>query len=110
MKAHHPSLAAGRWRQFRLVEQLAHVGSEVGRALSWRSKGNDERAMQALERGLELLGLTIADPKHHGRLKEIVRLREVLLDYFYGENVYGSSEDSWHRYFHAFGLAAANSR
>jgi hypothetical protein len=33
----HPSLAAGRWRTFSLMEQLAHVGSEVERALNWRN-------------------------------------------------------------------------
>ncbi len=106
MSAQHPSLAAGRWYGFALVEQLAHVGSEVERALRWRSKGNEELSRRALERGLELLALTIADPKHRGRLRELTRLREVLLDYFLDENRYGSTEASWHRYFHSFALAA----
>lgn len=106
MSAHHPSLAAGRWHGFSLVEQLAHVGSEVERALNWRAKGNEELCRRALERGLELLALTIADPKHRGRLRELTRLREVLLDYFLGENEYGSSATSWHRYFHPFALAS----
>jgi hypothetical protein len=103
---HHPTLAAGRWQGFPLVEQLAHVGSEVERALRWKSKGDEAHSRSALERGLELLDLTIADPKHLGRLREMTRLREVLLDYFVGENSYRSSESAWHNYFHAFTVAA----
>lgn len=32
----HRGLAEGRWEQLSLVEQLANVGSEVGRMLRWR--------------------------------------------------------------------------
>lgn len=103
----HPELAAGRWREFTLMEQLANVGSEVERALNWAAKGNPDVSGRALERGLELLELTIADPRHRCRLKELTRLREVLLDYFLGENQYGSTADSWRRYFHAYGMAVA---
>lgn len=86
--------------------QLANVGSEVERALSWRSKGNIQYSQQAFLRGLELLDLTIADPKHRRRLKEIVRLREALLDFFLGDNEFGSAETSWRSYFYAFAHAA----
>jgi hypothetical protein len=107
VSSQHPELAAGRWCYMPLVEQLANVGSEVERALGWTSKGNPDYSRRALERGLELLELTIADPKHRHRLKELTRLREVLLDYFLGENQFGSTESSWRSYFHAYGLAAA---
>ncbi len=36
---HHPGLAAGRWFELTLVEQLANVGSEIERALNWAAKG-----------------------------------------------------------------------
>jgi hypothetical protein len=36
----------------------------------------------------------------------MTRLREVLLDYFVGENRYSSSDSAWHTYFHAFAVAA----
>ncbi|MFC1627869.1 hypothetical protein ACFL3H_01995 [Gemmatimonadota bacterium] len=106
MTVHHASLAAGRWQEFPLVVQLGNIGSEVERALNWEARGNEERSRRALERGLELLSLTIADPKHRHRLKELTRLREVLLDYFLGDNNYRSTPESWHRYFHPFGIAA----
>jgi hypothetical protein len=79
-------------------------------ALGWSAKGNSDYSRRALERGLELLDLTIADPKHRHRLKELTRLREVLLDYFLGENQFGSTESSWRSYFHAYGVAAAIKR
>jgi hypothetical protein len=106
----HAELAAGRWFTLSLVEQLAHVGSEVERTMRWRGKGNAQYAQRAFERALELLDLTIADPKHRWRLRELTRLREVLADSFWFENQYRSSDESWRRYFHAFAHAAAVSR
>ncbi|OFW62153.1 MAG: hypothetical protein A2133_03510 [Actinobacteria bacterium RBG_16_64_13] len=103
----HADLAAGRWHAFPLVEQLANVGSEVERALNWTARGNPEYSRRALERALELLELTIGDSRHRTRLKELTRLREALLDYFCGENEYGSSEANWHSYFHPYGMAVA---
>lgn len=107
MAVAHPTLAAGRWQTFSLMEQLANVGSEVERALKWREKGNMEYSRLALERALELLGLTIADPRHGSRLKEMTRLREALLDFFLGDNEFRSTERSWRAYFYAFAIAAA---
>ncbi|MCL5734870.1 MAG: hypothetical protein M1274_04670 [Actinobacteria bacterium] len=104
---HHPELAAGRWLTLSLLEQLANTGSEVERALKWAEKGNPEYCTLAIERALELLDLTIADPKNRHRLKEITRLREVLLDYFFGPNEFGSSPASWHSYFQAYGMGVA---
>jgi hypothetical protein len=92
MSYQHQSLASGRWGTLSLIEQLANIGSEVERALKGRDKGNPGYSQRALERALELIGLTIGDPRHRGRLKEITRLREVLLDYFLGENLYQSSD------------------
>jgi hypothetical protein len=106
----HRELATGRWFGLPLMEQLAHVGSEIERAMRWRSKGNTEYARRAFERALELLDLTIADAKHRSRLRELTRLREVLADYFWFDNRYGSTDESWKRYFHAFTHAAAIAR
>jgi hypothetical protein len=105
--AQHPSLAAGRWQTFSLLEQLANVGSEVERAINWRNKNNPEYSRLAFLRALELLGLTIADPRNRGRLKEITRLREALLDFFLGDNEFHSTEKSWRSYFYAFAYASA---
>jgi len=106
----HPSIAAGRWRTFSLAEQLGHVGSEVGRALRAKALGNVSRMKAALERTLELVDLTIADPKHQGRLKEVCRAREVVCDFFLGDNTYHSTAASLDRYFLQFATLAAARR
>ncbi|MGQ0744987.1 MAG: hypothetical protein ACT4OS_11775 [Acidimicrobiales bacterium] len=106
----HPGLAAGRWYQLSLDEQMGNVGSEVSRALtSWRS-GNEVRMLAALARALELLDLTSADPRLVGRLREIRRAREVLADFLVGGNVYGSTAEFLQSYFDAFALAARRGR
>ena len=106
----HRDLADGRWRTLSLLEQLANTGSEVERALNWAAKGHSEYSAKAFDRTLELLELTIADPKNRFRLKELTRLREVLLDYFLGPNDFGSTPAAWHSYFHAFGMGVALQR
>ena len=110
MTVQHRELAAGRWYQFSLVEQLANTGSEVERALNWRQRGNVEYSTRAIERALELLDLTIADARHRGRLRELTRVREVLVDYFYADNRFGSSPARWRTYFNAFAVAARAGR
>lgn len=104
----HRDLAGGRWWELSLLEQLGNVGSEVGRANRWMSR-NPEIARGAFHRALELLDLTLADPRlRHApaRLKEIARAREVLADCFEGVNQYGATADSLQRYFDAYAIAA----
>ena len=110
MNYRHETLAAGRWAEFSLMEQLANIGSEVERTLNWRRKNNGELSRKALERALELLDLTIADPRHRRRLRELTRTREAMLDYFLGDNLFQSSERAWQKYFLAFGLAARRNK
>lgn len=105
MTYQHKELAKGRWFQIPFLEQMAHIGSEVERAILWREK-NKDYCMKAIERGLELIDLTVADEKNRKRLKEVLRMREVLLDYFCGDNQYGSSDKLWRNYFAPFYYAA----
>ncbi len=97
---------ADRWGNFSLCEQLANVGSEVERAISWKEKGNQEYRRLAAERALELTSMTIDQYKSYSRLKELTRLYEVLVDYFWGDNIYGSSDKLWQNYFRPFNYAA----
>jgi hypothetical protein len=103
---HHPNLAAGRWHSMSLMEQLGNAGSEVSRALRARASGNAARERSALHRFLELMDLTIADPRMKGRRKELCRAREVVCDFFVGDNAYRSTPESLDRYFLAFATAA----
>ena len=105
---HHKDLTAERWQTFSFYEQMANIGSEVFRAMSWQQR-NREYSRLALERALELLDLTLeASIRSRSRLKELARLRETLVDYFSFDNEYGSTDKSWQNYFNAFNYAARN--
>jgi hypothetical protein len=102
----HQELAAGKWNKLSFVEQMANIGSEVERAINWRKKNNPEYSRLAFDRSLELLDLTVADAKNRCRLKEVLRVREALADYFSFDNIYRSTDQAWQKYFLSFNYAA----
>ncbi len=105
MNARHEDLAGGRWRTLTLAQQLGNVGSEVSRALRWKDR-DPKTSENAVFRALELLDLSIQDPRWKGRLKELTRARECLVDGWLGGAAYGSSLADLDRYFFAFALLA----
>jgi hypothetical protein len=62
MTTYHPDLAlvAGL---LTLASQLGNVGSEYERASKWKRLGDADRFHDAFSRLLELIDLTIADPR-----------------------------------------------
>lgn len=102
---YHKELTVGRWNKFNLFEQMANIGSEVFRAISWKNK-DSKLSQLSFERALELFDLTIQDTKNKKSLKEICRTRESWVDYFVGDNEYKSTDKSWQKYFYAFNWAA----
>ena len=104
MSYRHKQLASGRWFELPFLEQMANIGSEVERAILWRNR-NKQYSIEAIERALELIELTIADAKNIARLRELTRLREALIDSFYADNEFASSDSLWRSYFNAFGYA-----
>jgi hypothetical protein len=111
MTTYHPELAAGRWFTFSLAAQLGNVGSEYERALSWKERGDKNRFEHAFARLLELLDLTISDPrwKNH-RLRELTRLREVICDELYNEVPEFLQPCDLRQYFLYFGILARSER
>ena len=79
------------------------------RALKWRAKNDTEYSRMAFERALELIDLSLEHCHKPSHLKEITRLREALVDYFCGDNEFGSTESSWRKYFSCFTYAARRS-
>lgn len=106
MNYEHKGLAAGRWSQLSLLEQMANIGGEVERALNWRAKNNADYAQKAFERTLELIELTLENTSDPAHFKEITRMREVIVDYFFGANQFMSTEESFKKYFLNFTYAA----
>ena len=105
MNIQHTKLQNGGWQKLSLMEQLANVGSEVERAIKWKNKNNSKYSQLAFFRALELLDYSLADRKNISRLSEITRLREILVDYFFGVNIYASTDEKWQRYFYSFTFA-----
>ena len=104
----HAGLTIKDWHALSLFEQLGNIGSEVGRAISAKKRGNVDRMNGALDRALELFDLTITDPKNQRKscLKELCRAREVVCDFLFGENEYQSSPESLDKYFMQYALIA----
>ena len=100
-------MAAGKWFEMSLAEQLANVGSDVDRIISWRKKSNEKYAENAFYRALDLLDITISDKRWHGpKLKELCRLREVLCDSYLGGKLYNTPLEYFQKYFFQFALVA----
>lgn len=84
----HAELAAGRWAQMSVAEQMGNIGSEVSRSLHWYNK-NPKRFQASFDRALELLDLSVDAAQAQSQtthLKELCRAREELCDYFNGNN------------------------
>lgn len=107
---HQNLYESGRWFKLSLVEQLANIGADVGRAIQARAKNDPQSFQYAFERALELIDFTIEDPKNRKRLKEVLRVREFLADYFVGDNQYGFTDQAWQNYFYYFGYLVAARR
>lgn len=105
MKHQHKDLASGRWGRLSFLEQMANIGSEVERALTWQAKDNAAYSQKAFERALELVDLTLDSATGPARFKELARVREAIADYFVGTNQFKSTPLSWKKYFLFFAYA-----
>ena len=105
----HKNLAAGRWFELTLAEQMGNIGSEVSRARLSQEK-DESQFWGAVTRGLELFNLTLADKRWGKRRKEIARACEVFCDAVLGGKVYDSDLESLDRYFTNFALLAMSKR
>lgn len=106
MSQQHKELAAGRWHKLSFMEQMANIGSEVERFLNWRAKNKPDYSNRAFERALELMDLTLEGTVNIARLKEVSRVRELMVDFSLGSVQFSSTETSWRKYFLQFAFAA----
>ena len=108
----HKDLAeSGHWAELPFAQQMANIGSEVFRAGKWKAAGKTERSVHAAERALELLDFTVESMlREHRSPREVLRMRDLLCDYFFADNQYCSTADSLNRYFEPFSMLAARQR
>lgn len=103
----HSSLADGRWGELPLVDQMAHVGSEVERTIRAHEAGRKERFDSALARALELFDLTATDERWRGaRRREVLRAREEFCRLFFDDHPPEDSAEGLREYFLQFAVAA----
>lgn len=97
-----------RWKSLSFVEQMANIGSEVGRTAKWVQKAKPSMAEGAFVRALELIDLTLKygrldSPFRGTMLKELCKIRE------YFCNAYEMSDTEFlmwlDKYFGDFALA-----
>ena len=97
------------WKKFGLLEQMANIGSEVGRAIKARRTGREERLAGAIERALDLFAATtiqLAASRSY-RLKEVLRARDEFLRLFY-DGTFEDDAEALERYFTQFAVAVRN--
>ena len=99
----HAELAAGRWAEMSLAEQMGNIGSEVSRSLRWYGR-NERRFQSSFDRTLELMDLSITaaqQQNHSTALTELCRAREEFCDYFHG-NSWGTDARQMQKYYDQF--------
>lgn len=85
-----------------IAEQLGNVGSEYSRIIASLKRNDQSRFNSALERYLELLDLTISDPRwNFYRKRELLRLREISCENF---------PEDLQKYFDQFALLARKNK
>lgn len=87
---------------------MANIGSEVYRSTNWRNKKNEEFAQLAFLRSLELFDLSKQSSFTPSQFKELLRMREIWVDYFAYDNNYNSTESSINNYFKYLTIAFKN--
>ncbi|MCL1798437.1 MAG: hypothetical protein FWG23_01670 [Eggerthellaceae bacterium] len=98
-----------RWAQLGLIEQMANIGSEVGRAIKARRTGKEERLAGAIERALDLFAATTEQlvAARSYRVKEVLRARDEFLRLFY-DGTFADDAEALERYFTQFAVAVRN--
>ena len=82
------------WFQMPIGKQMYNIGSEVGRAIKWKNKDNEQRKLNFTIKAIELFGLTKMDTKNSKRFEELNFYEQELLDYIVGENIYQNNDES----------------
>lgn len=83
----HPDLTSQKWAEKPFSWQILSIASELGRAESNLQKSLLSPFKTCLERGFELIDLTVgAHTRELSFLREILRLREILGTFYVDQN------------------------
>ena len=82
---------------------MGNIGSEIARARGWEKKGASAPTRDSLIRAIDLIDLTLEDPRHQNRrLNELARFREVVCDWYSRQKVFDISPEQLERYCMSF--------
>jgi hypothetical protein len=97
-----------RWSQMTMYEQMGNIGSEVGRALAAKRRGDQQSMRGALYRGLDLFDVTaeLWAKKKTLRTRELLRAREQFVEAI----ITDKNDDKLEDYFMVFAIAARSNR
>lgn len=82
MNKYHPNLTLAKWSARPKATQILNIAAEFSRSKHWLDKNDYSEAKNCLNRAFELIDLTIADCKWRMGLKELLRFRELLADFY----------------------------
>jgi hypothetical protein len=77
MLRYHSSISK-KWREFAFSRQILMIANELNRACNWIKKEDFKETKLCYERAFELLYLTIQEVKKIEKLKELLRVKEML--------------------------------
>ena len=97
-----------KWQSRSLFDQMGNIGSEVGRALAAKRRGDQAGMMAAYCRGLDLIDATVEGmvATKSARAKEVLRARDQFSEAIMTPKVDPALEG----YFMNFALAARSGR
>ena len=72
-------------------QQMGNIASEIARAKHWDKAGDLASRAKALERAIELVDLTVESKRDYFKLRELLRLREILGDLLVKSDYYNVS-------------------
>lgn len=95
-----------KWQRLTIFEQMGNIGSEVGRALNAKRRGDEKAMAGAFYRGLDLLDATAEGlaVQKSPKLGEVLRAREEFA------RALEADDDSIENYFMQFAIAARAGR
>jgi len=91
-----------RWFNMSIIDQISNIGGEVNRAIKWKNKNDTIKKLNFYNKAIELIVLTVKDPKNKHRIRELEFCKEELKDYFLGDNLYGTTDNVLIKYYDAF--------
>ena len=83
---YHKNLDSKKWQNFSKEKQILNIAAEFSRAKNWLAKSDNSEVLNCLNRAFELIDLTINDLKWKNGLKELLRFRQVLAEFYLGKN------------------------